>query len=57
MKSIRTTILLRKEIWSGPLGPLFVIFLLFILGKKKLDQNDVEFDLSIDAPVRLPFFF
>ena len=37
---------IRKEIGVGPLGPLFIIFLLFILGKTNL-KNDVEFDFSI----------
>ena len=48
---------LRKEIGTGPFGPLFVKFLLFILGKKNLNQNDVEFDFSIGhALVLFPFF-
>ena len=29
------------------MAPLFVMFLLFILGKKNLNQNDAEFDFSI----------
>ena len=45
MKLIRTTILC-KEIGEGP-APLLINFLLFILGKKLLNQNDVEFDVSI----------
>ena len=51
---------LRKEIAVGPpWGPLFIIFLLFIIGKFFLiNQNDVEFDLSIDhALVLIPFFW
>ena len=37
--------------------PLFVKLLLFILGKKKVNQNDVEFDFSICHALALfPFF-
>ena len=56
VKSIRTTIQysLRKEIGAGPLGTLFTKFLLFILGKNFLNQNDVEFDISIGMPL---YFF
>ena len=48
---------MRKEIGVGPLGPFFIIFLLFILGKIFLNQNDVEFDFSIGhALVLFPCF-
>ena len=40
------------------MGPLFVKFLLFILGKNVLNQNDIEFDFSIGhVLVLFPFFF
>ena len=39
------------------LGPLFLPFLLFILGKKCLNQNDVEFDFSIGHVLILFRFF
>ena len=53
MKTIRTTIV---TYWSNrnwaPWDPLNIKFLLLILGKKFINQNDVEFDLSIGhAPV------
>ena len=39
------------------LGPLFISFLLFILGKILLHQNNVEFDFSICHDLVLfPFF-
>ena len=39
-------------------APLFVTFLLFILGKQLLHQNDVEFDFSIGyALVNFPFSY
>ena len=34
-------------------GPLFVTFLSFILGKKFLNENDVELDFSIDYALLL----
>ena len=61
MKSIRSLELLyshRKEIGEiGALGPIFVTFLLLILGKKRFNQNDVEFDLSIGHALVLFLFF
>ena len=57
VKSIRTTIqyALWKEIGAGgPLGTLCTKFLLFIVGKFFLNQNDVEFDISIGMPL---YFF
>ena len=58
MKSIRTTILASERNGSGaPLGPLYVKFLLFILGKIVLNENNVELDFSIGhAFVLFPFF-
>ena len=45
--SVRTTtILTSKKIMFDPRAPLFVTFLV-TLGKKLLDQNDVEFDFRI----------
>ena len=42
---------------GAPLGPLFVKFVLFILGKIVLNENNVEFDFSIGhALVLFPFF-
>ena len=58
MKSIRTTILfsLHKEI--GPWGPLFLKFLLFILGNYFKNQNDAEFDFGIGHALALfPFLW
>ena len=40
-----------------PWGPLFVNFLLFILGKIVLNENNVEFDFNIGHDLVLfPFF-
>ena len=36
--------------------PLFIIFLLYILRKTVLNQNDVEFDCSIDHALVLFLF-
>ena len=49
MISVRNTILsLSKKNWAGPANHrLVATFLLFIIGKNLLDQNDVEFDFSI----------
>ena len=42
---------------GAPLGPLFIKFLLFILGKIVLNEKIVEFDFSIGhALVLFPFF-
>ena len=48
--SVKTTVLSSKRNLSGasrPLAPLFVTYLLFIIGKTLLDQNDVEYDFRI----------
>ena len=40
------------------LGALFLLYLLFIQGKKFLNQNDVKFNFSVGhALVLFPFFF
>ena len=38
-------------------GPLFVKYLLLILGKKMVNQNDVELDFNIGHPLLLFRFF
>ena len=49
---------IRKEIGVGaPWGPLFLKFLLFIRGKKILNQNNVKFDFSIGHALVLFQFF
>ena len=49
---------LHREIGVEPPGaPLSVIVLLFILGKNLLNQNDVEYDLSIVYALVLFLFF
>ena len=58
MKSIRTTILTSKRNRSWTPGALFVKFLLFILGKIILNQNDVKFDFCFGhALLPFPFFW
>ena len=57
MKSIRTTIVTSYRNRNGaPHGPPFIIFLLFILGKIILNQNDVEFHLSVGHALLLFLF-
>ena len=47
MKSIRTTNTHFIKTGVFPFCSLFIKFLLFILEKKPLNQNDVEFDFSM----------
>ena len=58
--SVRATILawshFLKKCKRGPLGPPYFFFLLFIMGKKLINQNDIEFNFSIGhACVLFPF--
>ena len=56
MKSIELLYSLCKEIGVGPPGlPFYKIFIVHPR-KKKLNQNDVEFDLSIGHAL-VPFLF
>ena len=56
MISVRTTILTSyKKLSGAPWPPLVPTFLLFILGKKMLDQNDVEFDFRIGHALVINF--